>query len=190
MNSSSWQQKETETRMAVVPSECTAIDTKKRTAAGGGGAEKKKKPPPLKLVSTTTGTAAATDGGSTTSSDKIAILEEKFARAARLEISTINELALFEAEADPAVKCYSLAMHHLKNIVDFPGYEKDEKNEILLDLRASYDKFETKYKPLSQAYEEERRSKIKAYNSAVENKQRLQAELARAIGSACFSRHD
>ena len=44
MSSSSWQQKETETRMAAVPSECTAIDTKKRTAAGGGGAEKKKKP--------------------------------------------------------------------------------------------------------------------------------------------------
>ena len=109
---------------------------------------------------------------------KIESAEKDLADFTALEASTRTDLERFERSADPALKCYFSAMSHLKNIVDCPGYERAEKNEILLELRASYDKFQAKYKAPWEAYERGHKAKTTAHTHAAMNKRQSLERLA------------
>jgi hypothetical protein len=111
---------------------------------------------------------------------KIEIIEAELANYTELETSTGADLTRFVENIDPALKCYFSAMHHLKNIVDYPGYERDDNNEILLELRASYDKFEAKYKAPWEAYEATRKVKTTAHTQAAMNKKHAEERVAYA----------
>ena len=69
-------------------------------------------------------------------------------------------------------------MRQLKNIVDYPGYVRDDNNEILLELRASYDKFQAKYKVSWEAYEWGHKAKTTAHTHAAMNKRQSLERLA------------
>ena len=96
--------------------------------------------------------------------------EKELAEFTAREASTRADLERFERNTDPTLKCYFSAMRQLKNIVDYPGYVRDDKNEILLELRASYDKFQAKYAVPWEAYEWGHKAKTVAHTMAAMNK--------------------
>ena len=104
--------------------------------------------------------------------------EKELADFTALEASTRADLERFERSTDPALKCYFSAMRQLKNIVDYPGYVRDDKNEILLELRASYDKFQAKYAVPWEAYEWGHKAKTTSHTMAAMNKRQSLERLA------------
>ena len=106
--------------------------------------------------------------------------EKELAEFTALEASTRADLERFERSTDPALKCYFSAMRQLKNIVDYPGYVRDDKNEILLELRASYDKFQAKYKVSWEAYEWGHKAKTVAHTMAAMHKRHTEERLGDA----------
>ena len=106
--------------------------------------------------------------------------EKDLADFTKLEASTRADLERFERSTDPALKCYFSAMRQLKNIVDYPGYVRDDKNEILLELRASYDKFQAKYKAPWEAYEWGHKAKTTSHTMAAMNKRHTEERLGDA----------
>ena len=111
---------------------------------------------------------------------KIESAEKDLADFTAREASTRADLERFERSADPALKCYFSAMRQLKNIVDYPGYVRDDKNEILLELRASYDKFQAKYNVSWEAYEWGHKAKTVAHTMAAMNKRHTEERLGDA----------
>jgi len=101
---------------------------------------------------------------------RIESAEKELADFTAREASTGADLERWERNTDPALKCYFSAMSQLKNIVDYPGYVRDDKNEVLLELRASYDKFQAKYKAPWEAYERGHKAKTVAHTMAAMNK--------------------
>lgn len=101
---------------------------------------------------------------------RIESAEKELADFTAREASTGADLERWERNTDPALKCYFSAMSQLKNIVDYPGYVRDDKNEVLLELRASYDKFQAKYKAPWEAYELGHKAKTVAHTMAAMNK--------------------
>jgi len=111
---------------------------------------------------------------------KIESAEKDLADFTAREASTRADLERFERNTDPALKCYFSAMRQLKNIVDYPGYVRDDKNEILLELRASYDKFQAKYKAPWEAYELGHKAKTTSHTMAAMNKRWTEERLGDA----------
>ena len=111
---------------------------------------------------------------------KIESAEKDLADFTALEASTRADLERFERSTDPALKCYFSAMRQLKNIVDYPGYVRDDKNEILLELRASYDKFQAKYAVPWEAYEWGHKAKTTSHTMAAMNKRHTEERLGDA----------
>ena len=111
---------------------------------------------------------------------KIESAEKDLADFTALEASTRADLERFERNTDPALKFYFSAMRQLKNIVDYPGYVRDDNNEILLELRASYDKFQAKYTVPWEAYEVGHKAKTVAHTMAAMNKRHTEERLGDA----------
>jgi len=109
---------------------------------------------------------------------RIESAEKELADFTAREASTGADLERWERNTDPALKCYFSAMSQLKNIVDYPGYVRDDKNEVLLELRASYDKFQAKYKAPWDAYERGHKANTMAHTMAAMNKRQSLERLA------------
>jgi len=112
---------------------------------------------------------------------RITALEEKARAAADNERQVRGEQYEYLDETDPAVKWYESAMFHLKKIVDFRGFQLDEKNEMTVKLRQVHDEMEAKYKAPSEIFERTFRDKIQASNAATQQKNAAEAELNRAL---------
>jgi hypothetical protein len=112
---------------------------------------------------------------------RITALEAKARAAAENERQVLGEQHEYLDETDPAVKWYESAMFHLKKIVDFRGFQLDEKNEIAVKLRQVHDEMEAKYKAPSEIFERTFRDKIQASNAAIQQKNAAEAELNRAL---------
>ena len=135
---------------------------------------------PLKKQKLEPSSASAEDVTNKTR-ERIAALEEKARAAADNERQVLGEQYEYLDETDPAVKWYESAMFHLKKIVDFRGFQLDEKNEIAVKLRQVHDEMEAKYKAPSEIFERTFRDKIQASNAATERKKAAEAELNRAL---------
>jgi hypothetical protein len=143
--------------------------------AFGSGVDVGKKKCEIEFLSIATTTlASAVD-------EKLAALEEKARAAAEVTLQALADQVEYTEGIDPAVKCYNETMYHLKNIVYFPGFEEAKaNNQILLSLRAMYDKFEAEYKSASETFERELRRKIIAYNTAKEFQNKCEGNLRAA----------